>query len=725
MCATLAAAAGCTCGEPAISVDLTVDSRATTTQCVRVVAVPAGAPEEPSGAVVRPPGKDAFEFAVYQGDLPDSINVLARGYDDPSCTRLNEESVKNAVSFVRGQVRHVPLQLNGSPCIGADAGTACPSGVCRSDHACTDAGTEFDCTNGLDDDGDGKKDCADPDCFDVSCAAANLCMVGARCLLDGGCGSATFKSCDTPPGFCFGTPGACSPSSGACAYAPDASIGCDDTNLCTQPDHCLLDGGCGGAPVVCNTPPGACYGTNGSCDPSTGCGYPVRVDGGCDDGNLCTFQDRCDVDAGCAGTPYTCPGTECGTAGNCLGDGGCTPLVAKTGQLCDGGTGVCSASALCLGFPYVPSNFDPGQIAPTLVLADGGLPGSVTLNCAAWFNSTDAGINWCSGQPLPSVTAITQTDGTTPAVVLGMTGLTVNNGSLQVFGSRPVILAVWGDVNVTNNGTISARSVSGADAGAGAMAAGSCGAQDGNVASGTVGAGAGGGSYGTAGGNGGDLTGGGGAQGGNGGGSNGNASITPLRGGCAGGVGGTANGTNAGGAAGLGGGAVQISVAGLLTVDGTVTASGAGAKGGLRDQSGGTEGGNGGGGGGSGGAVLLEANHTLISSTAKLSANGGGGGQGGDSSNAGPNGGNGSDGPTNANTGGLGGSGTSCGSSGTNGGSAAGAPLAAGNIGYTTSGCATGGGGGGSGRIRVNGYAGCQIDAGVQSPLPSFTGPCP
>jgi len=726
VCVALAAAGGCVCGEPALSVDLTVAPRATTTQCVKVVAIPAGKAEEPSDPLARPPGKDAFQVAVYQGDLPESINVVARGFDDPGCTRLNEETIPNSVRFIRGQVTHVPLALNGSRCVGADAGAACPSGVCRSDQACVDAGSEFDCTNGVDDDGDGKKDCADPDCFDVSCNPANLCMVGAKCLADGGCASATLKTCDMPP-MCLGSPGTCAPATGACTYPPDAGIACDDSNACTDPDHCLLDGGCGGTAVVCNTPPGACYSTGGSCDPGTGCHYPVRVDGGCDDGNLCTFNDRCDADAGCAGTPYTCPGAglECAVAGTCLGDGGCTPAVVRTGQACDGGAGVCSASGACLGFPYAPSNFDPAQIAPTLVLPDGGVPGPITLGCPAWFNSTDGGMSWCSGQPLPSVTPITQNDGTTSAVVLGMTGLTVS-GSLQVYGNRPVILAVFGDVNVMSAGTISARSVFGADAGANATAAPNCGAGDGNVASGAVGAGGGGGSYGTGGAKGGDLVGTGGATGGNGGGSNGSDTITPLRGGCGGGTGGRANdtGTTAE-VGGPGGGAVQISAAGLLTVDGSVTSSGAGGRGGLRDQTGGTEGGNGGGGGGSGGAVLLEGDRVLIPSGGKLTANGGGGGQGGDSANNGPTSGNGSDGPTNANTGGQGGSGSSCGSSGTNGGSAAGAPTGAGNITFTTNGCATGGGGGGAGKIRVNGHTGCQVDAGVQSPTPSFSGPCP
>jgi len=728
VCAALAAAGGCTCGEPAIAVDLTVDSRATTTPCVKVVAVPDGAPEQPSGAIPRLPGKDAFEVAIYQRDLPQTIHVLARGFEDPGCTRVNEESPSAEVTFARGQVPHVPLHLNGSPCIGADAGIACPSGVCRSDHACADAGTEPDCTNNVDDDLDGKPDCLDPDCFDVACnASPNRCMTATKCLADGGCGSTTFKSCDTPTAFCLGAPGTCNPSTGDCSYAPDAGIACFDSNPCTNPDHCLLDAGCGGEPIVCNSPPSVCFNGIGTCSPSTGCSYPVNVGGGCDDGNLCTVQDRCSADAGCAGTLYSCQPSQCTNAGSCLGDGGCSVGSAKTGQLCDGGTGVCNASAACLGFPYVPSNFSPGQIAPTLVLADGGLPGAVTLNCPAWFNSTDAGISWCPGQPLPSVTAITQTGSSTAAVVLGMTGLTVNS-SLTVFGNRPVIVAVWGDVTVAGAGLVSARSAMGFDAGAGSNPSGSCGQQDGLVASSSVGSGGGGGAFGTAGGNAGDLTGTGGANGGNGGSSTGNTTITPLRGGCPGGAGGRPNDTSASGSGGgAGGGAIQISAAGLLSISGTVTASGAGGQGGLRDQlSSSSEGGNGGGGGGSGGAVLLEGQDVLIPAGARLTSNGGGGGEGGDGNAGNNNGDPGSDGPTTTAAGGAGGSAqVSCASDGTTGGSSAGAPTAATNVTFTSGGCATGAGGGSAGRIRVNGHASCSVTSTVLSPTPTYGAPCP
>jgi hypothetical protein len=710
VCAALAVMGGCTCGDAVLAVDLTVSPSATTTRCVKVAAVPAGADEQPSSGLAREPGNDTFEVAIYRGDLPETIDVVARGYDDPGCTRLNEETRPNAARFASGQVTRVPLHLDGSPCLGADAGTACPDGVCRSDHACVDAGTEPDCANDADDDGDGLKDCADPDCFDVACAPGDLCQVAPRCLADGGCAGATLTACDVPPGFCFGNPGTCNSSTGACSYAPDASIGCFDSNACTVSDHCLLDGGCGGSPNPCDAPPGTCYGASDGCDPVTGCHYPARTSGGCDDGNLCTFNDRCGGDAGCTGTPYSCSGAgQCNIAGSCLGDGGCSAPVARTGQLCDGGTGVCNASAVCLGFPYAPANFEPGAIAPTLVLPDGGVPGAITLGCAATYNSTDGGITWCASQPLPAATVVTQPGGP-DAVVLAMTGLTVSSGgSLTVTGSLPVILAVWGDATVA--GTVSAASAIGGNSGAG-QGAFSCNAQAG-VPDTNTGGGGGGGGFGSRGEDGGtgSPTG----RGGRGGGAFGNLIIEPLVGGCPGGAGGKSS-TNAGSAGGPGGGAVQISAAGTLTVQGTVTASGAGGSGGLSLSSNA----NGGGGGGSGGGVLLEGWHISIPNTARLTANGGAGAEG---SNMGStNGTNGEDGSQTTATPVGSGDATTCGGNGGQGGTATGAPGPGAN---STSSCGGGGAGGAVGRIRVNGPFQCQVDAGVQSPRPVFNGNCP
>lgn len=490
--------------------------RAVTTRCVTVAAQSAGAPDVVTAPIRRDAGQDSVAVAIFQGQLPESISVLARGYDDPACTRLNEESAPEPAGFVRGQVLGVTLHLDGSSCVSADAGTACPSGICRADQACEDGGTALS------------------------------------------------------------------------------------------------------------------------------------------------------------------------------------------------------------GFPYIPSNFDP------IAVATGGTGSNISLSCNnAWFNSTDGGMNWCSGQPLPVVSVIGQAGGP-DAVVLAMTDLTLS-GTLTLVGSRPVILAVYG--NATIIGTLSAQSSLGRDAGAGFDSAATCTAGDGgSTVANSIGSGGGGGGFGLDGGNGGNISGAGGVDGGAGGAWGGNGAIVPLRGGCSGGSGGRPNDTsNGGGQGGEGGGAVQLSAAGVLTVSGTVTASGAGGGGGLRDQVGdGSHGGNGGGGGGSGGAVLLEGQDVSVATSARLTANGGGGGEGGDGNGGNNNGNPGADGPTAAATGGAGGTGAvGCAGSGAVGGSATGPAGNGGSVSYAGNGCGAGGGGGAFGRIRVNGHGTCTVTAGVQSPASTFGGTCP
>ena len=106
---------------------------------------------------------------------------------------------------------------------------------------------------------------------------------------------------------------------------------------------------------------------------------------------------------------------------------------------------------------------------------------------------------------------------------------------------------------------------------------------------------------------------------------NGLAELMPLRGGCAGGAGGDNVLRLA-----PGGGALQVSAFGKLTVSSVVTAPGRGGMGGpgnvLKAIAGN--------GGGSGGAILLEARTIDLTSSASVTANGGGGGEGGDVVNA-------------------------------------------------------------------------------------------
>jgi hypothetical protein len=367
---------------------------------------------------------------------------------------------------------------------------------------------------------------------------------------------------------------------------------------------------------------------------------------------------------------------------------------------------------------FAPSNFVPTLYA----VADAG----VVLSCAtAEINAnTDGGpktLGWCAGAATPLFFDLPQVDGGEMALLAVMPSLSVT-GKLTLTGERPVILAVYGNADVSgeivahaNGGRPAAGSSAPANLSPKAHCALGTGG-DGHAAA-TSGGGGGGGAFGTNGAHGGtELT----APvcaGGAAGQANGNATLVPLRGGCAGGNGG---GVVVRGAGGRGGGAFQLSVAGTLSISGQLAAPGQGGAG----CNGTMNNGAGAGGGGSGGALLLEAYALALASGAVLSCNGGAGGQGdgdpGDPAGGGNPGGDGHVTDAHAAQGGSGGT-----PSGGNGGNGA-ALLAAATAGSdTTNENATGGGGGGAsvGRIRINVAFSCSLDAGVVTPAP--TGNCP
>jgi len=372
-----------------------------------------------------------------------------------------------------------------------------------------------------------------------------------------------------------------------------------------------------------------------------------------------------------------------------------------------------------LDFPYEPSNFDP--LAPAI--ADAARE-DVVLDCeGAEFDSTSRTFtNWC--QDAVPATVIVEQSGGSEAVVVVMGALQITTGAaLHLTGERPVILAVFGDARI--DGSIDA-SASGTTSGPGGErdCAGGRGAagDDSDYTIGLGAGGGGGGGFGTSGGNGG--------RGGvvasetaaqaAGGDAVPPAMLVPLRGGCAGGTGGDGSG-GAGGNGGGAGGAVQLSVAGLLELNGPIDANGGGGAAGTSALSGG-------GGGGSGGAIALEAATLEITDAAVLSANGGAGGAGQSgtptdaAASAGADGSSGTGAAAGGSPEGAGGRGGD--------GAATAAAVEVGSEGGATSsyGYGGGGGGGGLGRIRARGADACALP-GVWSPRPvvecAACGVCP
>ncbi|SEL76884.1 hypothetical protein SAMN05444354_108169 [Stigmatella aurantiaca] len=570
-------------------------------------------------------------------------------------------------------------------------------------------GAPEQCSVNVDFDCDGLKGCQDAKCVDKACDDGNACTTGDQC--NGALCQGQAVQCQKPTGVCF-TGAVCNPTTGQCdnVLAPPETV-CNDQDPCTVNDTCGPQGQCSGQSKSCNAPPTACFEASGTCDAVSGeCRYPSKPAATeCSDEDACTVNDQCNGNGMCGGLATPCqPSSTCfRITSGCVALGNCTEAVdpAKVNTACqkgNGQSGVCRVSdGACSSFPYVPSNFDPDTIPDANI-------GTLTTSGAVTFDSTPGAMNpWEPPGRVtasPPITVIAQANGAPDAVVLAVRSVNLG-GDLKLVGTRPVILAVYGDATLNHH--ILANSVLGASSGPGSNQA--CGARQGvdGTLSGEGGGGGGGGGA-TAGASGGKGY----SSGATGGGAGSQSPSVrvPLVGGCPGGKGG-----GTGGLGGTGGGAIQISVSGTLTVGKKVTASGGAGVGGNAS----TSAAGGGGGGGSGGQVTLEALRLVLSNSAQLTANGGGGGEGGGTYQGGKDG---DDGYTSSGDPAMGGQGKALlGGNGGTGGASAGPLPVEGSVGTNDAigGGGGGGGGGAVGFIHLRAVRPCEIHtSSVRSPEP-------
>ncbi|MFT3709661.1 MAG: MopE-related protein [Archangium sp.] len=624
-----------------------------------------------------------------------------------------------------------------SDCLGASCGTG---GTCV---AAVDGGAparclepnETLCGDGADNDGDNAIDCMDTDCNTHACNDSNACTTGETCM-GMTCGGGTMTVCNMPASACFAPNGVCNPSDGQCRYSPVAAMTmCVDGDPCTEPDRCDGDGGCTSSPKMCPPPPSGCFAA-GVCQASLdgGCTYAVMAGNGCSDNNNCTVGDSCGADGGCAsGSLVTCTPAECRTftAGSCDTNGVCQFGNAGPGTTCDGGScngsGVCVPTGVDAGMDAgvdagVDAGMDAGVDAGTdagsfpyavdnVVVANHPPSGAFVVDCALTLNSSTGFGAPCSGGSVPSL-QVADGGSAGELAVFSVSSLFVTDaGSITMSGSRPVVFLVWGDATVSgqllaNSTRASAGRVGPGASNVGANCVGRIGGA-GSASSQSRGGGGGGAGYFSNGGLGGGAS--------NEAATRGDAGVLTMGGdvplfiGCPGGTGSTDGTPTAGG---VGGGALQLSVAGTATLNAIVSTSGQGGRGGA----GGSE--PGGGGGGSGGALLIQANRLIATMNARLTSNGGAGGGGAQGNTAT----NGADGTTNNATPATGGANEGGGGPGGAGGAGGTAPVAG-----TTVFRGGGGGGGAAGRIFLKHYDSgnaCSVNAGTISPAAQRTN-CP
>ncbi len=196
----------------------------------------------------------------------------------------------------------------------------------------------------------------DADCDDALACTTDRCLDAGhcaweiapdRCLIDGVCRDAFSPSPRSRCELC--DPGV-SPFEWTIRLENDP---CDDGDACTFGERCLA-GVCRGGDVV------SCEGDNPCaaprCDPARGCVFdPVNEGVACDDGDACTQRDACRVGA-CAGDPLDCDdGNPCtddtcsgGACDNTPNDNPCSDGdECTTGDTCDKGACVADQAANC------------------------------------------------------------------------------------------------------------------------------------------------------------------------------------------------------------------------------------------------------------------------------------------------------------------------------------------------------------------------------------------
>jgi len=286
------------------------------------------------GAVLDPgPAVDASDT----GDDPE-----ARDIEDVPCGMSSDcESAKGAAPACRSWACRegacvLEDQPEASPCDDGNACTdqdACRGGRCRgSPVQCPE--DERSCTGRV---CDPSRGCVDYPRTGKSCDDGDLCTVEDRCIL-GVCRGTPARCDDGDP--C--TVDSCDPAAG-CRAAVTPGIPCDDGDPCTVDDACPDDGSCTGRPDLCDDG-NPC--TEDSCEAGVGCAHRPLHGRACDDGSLCTEDDHCETGR-CVGTPLDCrDGNPC-TEDLCIPDEGCVHRAAD-GSPCNDGN-PCTDVDFCLG----------------------------------------------------------------------------------------------------------------------------------------------------------------------------------------------------------------------------------------------------------------------------------------------------------------------------------------------------------------------------------------
>eukprot|EP01125_Pyxidicula_operculata_P014671 TRINITY_DN4910_c0_g1_i1.p1 TRINITY_DN4910_c0_g1~~TRINITY_DN4910_c0_g1_i1.p1 ORF type:complete len:382 (+),score=21.09 TRINITY_DN4910_c0_g1_i1:398-1543(+) len=185
----------------------------------------------------------------------------------------------------------------------------------------------------------------------TACDDGNLCT--SNCV-SGQCVRRVVEC--KPKVDCHG-PGTCEPSTGRCSPSlpVDDGVQCSDNDECTVDDRCS-GGLCVGKMKDCGKPD-QCH-HDIFCNSSTGSCHSIPKEHGaeCNDGIMCTIDDKC-IDGICKGSDNCgIPLNECRLPGRCnTTTGSCDyPILRENGTPCNGG----KCNSYCMnGYCEVDENF--------------------------------------------------------------------------------------------------------------------------------------------------------------------------------------------------------------------------------------------------------------------------------------------------------------------------------------------------------------------------------
>lgn len=245
----------------------------------------------------------------------------------PECTKETEkEDCKDKFPDV-GKCQVVFCNTEKGKC---DVKPAEDNSPCDDGDICTDGDH---CEGGVCLSGDDKCECRkDEDCSGREdgdlCNGTLICDLQNfpyKCIVD----PKTVVTCD-PKDDQECLKNQCDPKTGKCVMSPANEGGeCDDGNICTTVSKCV-EGECKGIEFKNCEDTNPC--TDDSCDPKLGCIH-IPNNAPCDDGNICTENDKCENSKCVPGTPKKCDnGQFCDGEETCDPEKGC---VAGTPPSCD------------------------------------------------------------------------------------------------------------------------------------------------------------------------------------------------------------------------------------------------------------------------------------------------------------------------------------------------------------------------------------------------------